>query len=121
MMSERILSASRVEMRQKEADQMINETNVGVCRCPGAFNGSLLATFNFWWSEVRVFYCERCDGLSLEVVSDNPERFPDRSLVDIFNDLPGGRSVIVLDASWIESLANIVRTYVKQETRRAAS
>ena len=92
---------------------MVDNTATGVCRCPDTFNGSLLATFNFWWSEVRVFYCERCDGLAIEVVSDNSERMPDRSLVDAFCDLPGGRSVIVLDASWIESLANIVRAYVR--------
>jgi hypothetical protein len=42
MMSERILSASRVEMRQKE----------------------------------------------IEVISDNPERTPDRNLCDVFSDLP---------------------------------
>ena len=92
---------------------MVDNAATGVCRCPDTFNGSLLATFNFWWSEVRVFYCERCDGLAIEVVSDNPERVSDRSLCDMFSDLPSGRSVIVLDRSWIEALVGVVRTYVK--------
>jgi hypothetical protein len=93
---------------------MNENLNLGVCRCSDGFKGNLIATFTFWWAETKVFFCENCDGLSLEIVSNNPERFPDRSLVDIFADLPGGRSVIVLDANWIESLANIVRTYVRQ-------
>jgi len=93
---------------------MSDETSVGVCRCPGGFNGSLLATFSFWWSEVRVFFCKRCDGLTVEIQANNTERVPERSLCDIISDLPEGRSLVVLDASWIESLANIVRMYVKQ-------
>jgi hypothetical protein len=94
---------------------MCDETSVGVCRCPGGFNGELLATFHFWWAEINVYYCGICDGLSLEIVSSNPERLPDRSLVDIFADLPGGRSVIVLDASWIGSMTDIVRGYLKDQ------
>ena len=93
---------------------MSDETSGGLCRCLGGFNGELLATFHFWWAEIKVFFCEKCDGLCLEVLSENAERFPDKSLCDIFSNLPDGRSLVVLDASWIESLANIVRTYVRQ-------
>ena len=94
---------------------MCDETSVGVCRCTGSFNGELLATFHFWWSEVRVFFCKECDGLTVEILASNSERVPDRTLCDIFNDGPGGRSVIVMDATWIESMANIVRTYLKDQ------
>ena len=93
---------------------MSETSNLGICRCADSPGGSLLAEFHFWWAEIKIYYCMICDGLSLEIMSENPERLPDRSLVDIFADLPGGRSIIVLDASWIESLANLVRTYVKQ-------
>lgn len=93
---------------------MSENVQIGICRCPNGPGGNLLATFNFWWSDVRVFYCETCDGLTVEVQANNSERIPDRTLCDIFADLPGGRSVIVLDASWVAGLANIVRTYVKQ-------
>ena len=93
--------------------------NLGICRCVESPGGSLLAEFHFWWAVIKIYYCENCDGLSLEVISENSERVPDRSLVDVFSDLPGGRSVILMDASWIGSLANLVRTYVKQSNYRA--
>lgn len=93
---------------------MNENINLGICRCEGSPGGRLLATFNFWWADIKVYFCDRCDGLTVEILSANSDRVPDRTLCDIFNDLPGGRSVIVLDASWIEGLASIVRTYVKQ-------
>jgi len=97
----------------------MNETlNLGICRCADSPGGSLLAEYYFWWAVIKIYYCTICDGLSLEVISENSERVPDRSLVDVFSDLPGGRSVILMDANWIGSMANVVRTYVKQESYR---
>lgn len=93
---------------------MCDETGVGVCRCRDKFNGTLFVVYSFWWAEVRVYFCERCDGLTVEILANNSERVPARTLCDIFNDGPGGRSIIVLDASWVEGLAKIIQTYVKQ-------
>jgi hypothetical protein len=99
-------------------ESMNENLNLGICRCADSPGGSLLATFSFWWAEIKVFFCKECDGLTVEILASNSERVPDRTLCDIFNDLPGGRSVIVLDASWIESLANLVRTYARQPDLR---
>jgi hypothetical protein len=98
---------------------MSETPNLGICRCADSPGGSLLAEFHFWWAEIKIYYCSKCDGLSLEVISENNERVPDRSLVDVFSDLPSGRSVILMDASWIESLANIVRGYLKDQHYRS--
>jgi hypothetical protein len=97
---------------------MSETITLGICRCADSPGGSLLATFNFWWSQVRVYFCQECDGLTVEILANNSKRVPDRTLCDIFNDLSGGRSVIVLDGSWVEGLANLVRTYVRQESYR---
>jgi len=89
---------------------MIENSQIGMCRCM-VVNARLLASLTFWWSDVRVYYCDRCDGLSLEIISDNPERKLERSLCDVYSNLPGGKSVIVLDACWMESLAKIVKAF----------
>lgn len=94
---------------------MAENAGTGVCRCHGAFNGALFGSFAFWWATIDLYYCQKCDGLTLELVSRNSERMPDRSLVDAYCDLPGGRSIIVLDTEWIESLAKIVKMYVRRD------
>jgi hypothetical protein len=93
---------------------MSEESEAGVCRCLGSPNGRLISKFVFEFGEVQVFYCRLCDSVTTEVLGFPPEHFPEHRVFDVLSDFPGDRCVLVLNAGWVISMANILSLCAEQ-------
>lgn len=90
---------------------MGESSGVGMCKCVGGANVKLISKFCFEFGELQVFYCNVCDGVTIEASGFSPEHFPNQKVFDLFSDVPGNRAVLILSSTWLVTVANILTRY----------